>query len=97
MDNTMMELEEILKQKHLTDPELLEAAESAEDYRILPDATVVKIGGQSIMDRGRAAVAPVVDEIVANLHHHKMILGTGAGTRARHAGKRRGTRARYRR
>jgi molybdenum storage protein len=36
------------------------------------------------MDRGRAAVAPVVDEIVANLPHHKMILGTGAGTRARH-------------
>jgi molybdenum storage protein len=27
---------------------------------------------------------PVVDEIVANLPRHKMILGTGAGTRARH-------------
>jgi molybdenum storage protein len=36
------------------------------------------------MDRGRAAVRPVVDEIVANLKRHKMILGTGAGTRARH-------------
>ena len=36
------------------------------------------------MDRGRSAVAPVVDEIVQNLSRHKMILGTGAGTRARH-------------
>ncbi len=36
------------------------------------------------MDRGRSAVGPVVDEIVANLPAHKMILGTGAGTRARH-------------
>src|SRR5260370_15193421 len=27
---------------------------------------------------------PLVDEIVSNLSHHKMILGTGAGTRARH-------------
>jgi molybdenum storage protein len=36
------------------------------------------------MDRGRAALMPVVDEIVANLARHKMILGTGAGTRARH-------------
>jgi molybdenum storage protein len=44
----------------------------------------VKIGGQSIMDRGRSAVGPLIDEIVANLHRHKMILGTGAGTRARH-------------
>ena len=52
---------------------------------ILPDANVVKIGGQSIIDRGRAAVFPLIDEIVANLPRHKMIIGTGAGTRARHA------------
>ncbi len=84
MDNTMMELEEILKQKHLTDQELLDAAESAEDYRILPDATVVKIGGQSVIDRGRAAVYPLVEEIVAARKDHKMLIGTGAGTRARH-------------
>jgi molybdenum storage protein len=45
---------------------------------------VVKIGGQSIMDRGRAAVYPLVEEIKALLGKHKMILGTGAGTRARH-------------
>jgi molybdenum storage protein len=36
------------------------------------------------MDRGRAAVYPLVEEIVSNLGRHKMILGTGAGTRARH-------------
>jgi molybdenum storage protein len=51
----------------------------------LPDANVVKIGGQSIIDRGRKAVYPVLDEVVANLNDHKMIIGTGAGTRARHA------------
>jgi molybdenum storage protein len=50
----------------------------------LPWVNVVKIGGQSIMDRGRSAVYPLVEEIVANLGRHKMILGTGAGTRARH-------------
>lgn len=53
-------------------------------YPILPWASVVKIGGQSIMDRGSEAVLPLVDEIVRNLSTHKMILGTGAGTRARH-------------
>lgn len=84
MENTMMELEEILKQRHLTDQALLDAAESAGDYRILPEATVVKIGGQSVMDRGRAAVYPLVDEIVAARKQHKMLIGTGAGTRARH-------------
>jgi len=49
------------------------------------DANVVKIGGQSVIDRGRSAVFPLIDEIVANLPRHKMIIGTGAGTRARHA------------
>jgi len=84
MDNTTIELEELLKQKHMSDPELHAAAERAEDYRILPDATVVKIGGQSIMDRGRSAVYPLIDEIVAARKNHKMMIGTGAGTRARH-------------
>jgi len=46
---------------------------------------VIKIGGQSLIDRGRSAVFPLVEEIVANLPVHKMIIGTGAGTRARHA------------
>ena len=52
---------------------------------ILPQANVVKIGGQSMIDRGRAAVFPILDEVVQNLGKHQMILGTGAGTRARHA------------
>src|SRR5215211_7585611 len=53
--------------------------------QILPDANVIKIGGQSFIDRGRAAVFPLIEEIVGNLPRHKMIIGTGAGTRARHA------------
>ena len=53
--------------------------------RILPEANVVKIGGQSMIDRGRAAVFPILDEVVQSLPRHRMILGTGAGTRARHA------------
>jgi molybdenum storage protein len=68
----------------LTDAAIQKATEDTPNFAILPWANVVKIGGQSIMDRGRRAVAPVVDEIVANLPRHKMILGTGAGTRARH-------------
>src|SRR5947207_13429940 len=53
--------------------------------QILPDANVIKVGGQSFIDRGRAAVFPLIEEIVENLPSHKRIIGTGAGTRARHA------------
>ena len=56
-----------------------------EVLRVLPDVNVLKIGGQSIMDRGREAVYPIVEEIVANKDQHKMMIGVGGGTRARHA------------
>jgi len=83
--NTMTtELESLLMHRSLTDAQLQAAAEASADFRILPDATVIKIGGQSIIDRGRAAVYPLVDEIVAARKTHKLLIGTGAGTRARH-------------
>jgi molybdenum storage protein len=68
----------------LNDAAVQRATEDTPNFAILPWVNVVKIGGQSIMDRGRSAVYPLVEEIVANLDRHKMILGTGAGTRARH-------------
>lgn len=81
---TLTELGRRLVGGSLSDQAIQRATEATPNFAILPWVNVVKIGGQSIMDRGRSAVGPVVEEIVANLHRHKMILGTGAGTRARH-------------
>lgn len=78
-------LGELLVDGSLTDPKLLAQTGTGLAVQILPDANVVKIGGQSMIDRGRQAVFPIIEEIVENLGHHKMIIGTGAGTRARHA------------
>jgi molybdenum storage protein len=83
-DGLLTDLGKRLVSGSLTDAAIQRATEATPNFAILPWVNVVKIGGQSIMDRGRRAVGPVVDEIVANLHRHKMILGTGAGTRARH-------------
>src|SRR5437016_6562655 len=51
---------------------------------ILPDVNVVHIGGRSIMDRGRSALLPLLDEIIANQSQHRMIIGVGTGVRTRH-------------
>lgn len=51
---------------------------------MMPDVKVLKIGGQSIMDRGREALFPILDEIVAAKDQHQLLLCTGGGTRARH-------------
>jgi molybdenum storage protein len=52
--------------------------------RILPDVHVLKLGGQSMMDRGIEAVGPILEEIVAAHATTQMLLGVGGGTRARH-------------
>ena len=51
---------------------------------MMPDVKVLKIGGQSVMDRGREAVFPILDEIVRAKDKYPMLLCTGGGTRARH-------------
>lgn len=81
----LTELGAALVSGSLTDNDLLERTANEPTVSILPDANVIKVGGQSIIDRGRSAVFPVVDEIVECLGAHQMIIGTGAGTRARHA------------
>ena len=84
-DELLTELGQALVHGSLTDKKLLDQTAQGPVIEILPDANVVKIGGQSMIDRGRKAVFPIIEEIVENLSRHKMIIGTGAGTRARHA------------
>ena len=74
----------LLMDRQFDDPELMAATAETPDSPVLPDVTVLKIGGQSLMDRGRSAVFPVVDELVHLKRSHKLLIGTGGGTRARH-------------
>jgi molybdenum storage protein len=72
-----------LMRESLMDKRLIAATESPV-RAILPNLNVIQIGGLSIMDRGHAAVLPLLDEIVANQERHAQIIGVGPGVRARH-------------
>ncbi len=86
MHNELLtELSQYLVEGSLTDMHVLQQTGQEPSIPILPDANVLKVGGQSFIDRGRAAVFPLIDEIVENLGRHDMIIGTGGGSRARHA------------
>src|SRR5207253_7051688 len=39
-----------------------------EPVALMPDVRVIKLGGQSLMDRGRAAIFPVLDELRSEEH-----------------------------
>ena len=68
----------------LVSRQLLKRTEAAEYFRMHPDINVLKIGGQSIMDRGGKALFPILDALVKAKEQHKILLMTGGGTRARH-------------
>jgi molybdenum storage protein len=75
-----------LMRESLQDRSVLSQTESERDLQIFPDVSLVSIGGQSIFDRGRAAILPLVDELIEIKKDKalKMVLGVGGGTRVRH-------------
>lgn len=73
-----------LMRESLQNRDVLKGTETERDLQILPDVSLVSIGGQSIFDRGKAAILPLVEEIVPLIPRHKMMIGVGGGTRVRH-------------
>ena len=78
-------IETPLMAESLMDRELLASTEAETVFRPLPDLNVLKLGGQSIVDRGSKVVKPLLDEIVAARGEHQLLVMTGGGTRSRHA------------
>lgn len=72
-----------LMRESLMDKEVIAGTESAV-RAILPKLNVIQIGGLSIMDKGHAALLPLLDEIVANQADFTQLIGVGPGVRARH-------------
>lgn len=79
-------IESSLMRESLVDRRVIATTDSDAEFAIMPDVVLVGIGGQSIFDRGKAAVLPVVEELrrVREARKHRIVLGVGGGTRVRH-------------
>jgi molybdenum storage protein len=77
-------IESRLMRESLQDRRVLSKTDSERDMQIFPDVSLVSIGGQSIFDRGKAAILPLVEELAAAKRRHKFVIGVGGGTRVRH-------------
>src|SRR5215471_14395972 len=82
--NTIKHVASPLARQTLLDNGLTRPVAGGRPIRLLPWLQVVKIGGRSIMDRGRDAILPLVDEIRKLLPEHRLLILTGAGIRVRH-------------
>jgi molybdenum storage protein len=75
-----------LMRESLQNRDVLSSTDSDRDLQIFPDVSLVSIGGQSIFDRGKEAILPLVEELVEIKKDKgvKMVIGVGGGTRVRH-------------
>lgn len=77
-------IDSALMRESLVDRRVIARTHSERELEILPDVTLVGIGGQSIFDRGREALFPLADELAALRGQHRIVIGVGGGTRVRH-------------
>ncbi|MBA3463272.1 MAG: uridine kinase [Deltaproteobacteria bacterium] len=75
-----------LMRESLQNRDVLSNTDSERDLQIFPDVSLVSIGGQSIFDRGKGAILPLVEELVEikKDRNVKMVIGVGGGTRVCH-------------
>ncbi len=73
-----------LMAESLMSKRLLESTQAEQVFRPLPNLNVVKLGGQSIIDRGSKVLLPILDEVIAARKNRQILLMTGGGTRSRH-------------
>lgn len=89
-------IESSLMRESLVDRRVIAKTDSENEFAIMPDVVLVGIGGQSIFDRGKSAVLPLVEELRTLREARRsrvkdgkegppaMVLGVGGGTRVRH-------------
>lgn len=73
----------LLMRESLLDKGVMSSTET-QVVRMLPDCHVIKVGGRSILDGGRATAFPLVAAIGEALAERRLIIGTGGGVRSRH-------------
>lgn len=83
-DGKKLHIKSKLMGESLVGKDLLNNLNVAPQQRLFPDVNIMKVGGQSISDRGAKALPQVVKEIGENRNKHKMLVTTGGGTRSRH-------------
>jgi molybdenum storage protein len=83
-DGKRLHVKSKLMGESLVSKAFIDQLDIAPQERLYPDVAVMKIGGQSICDRGVKALPAILKEIVANREKNKILITTGGGTRSRH-------------
>lgn len=73
-----------LMRESLVSKDLAKGMVGRKVVQIIPDCHFVSVGGHSIFDRGREALMPLIDSVVAARKNHRFVVAVGGGARMRH-------------
>jgi len=83
-DGKRLHIKSRLMGESLVSKSFIDGLGVAPQTRLYPDVNILKVGGQSLCDRGVKALPQIIAEIAGNKKKHKMLITTGGGTRSRH-------------
>jgi molybdenum storage protein len=83
-DGHRLHIESPLMRESLVSHSIAQAYSGKKIAPILPDCNIIFLGGQSIIDRGKKALFPLIEEFVSCREKHEFVIGVGAGARLRH-------------
>ncbi len=83
-DGKRLHVKSKLMGESLVSQTFLESLTIVPQKKLFPDVCLLKIGGQSICDRGANVLPGLIEEIADNRGTYKMLITTGGGTRSRH-------------
>lgn len=83
-DRGRTHLDSRFMRESLVDKQVLSDAVVENEIAILPSLNIINLGGKSIIDRGRAGVLGVIDELIELKADHKFVVGVTGGIRVNH-------------
>jgi molybdenum storage protein len=83
-DKGRTHLESRFMRESLVDKQVLSDAVVDDEIAILPYLNIINLGGKSIIDRGKAGVHGVLEELISLKGKYKFVVGVTGGIRVRH-------------
>ncbi len=77
-------IESLLMRESLLDKSVMASTASPRTFRMLPDVSVIKIGGRTVIEAGKDVCYGACDALMEILDEEKLIISTGGGARTRH-------------
>lgn len=80
-----LHLDSKFMRESLVSKDIVKSAVVVDEVNIIPYLNVISVGGSSILDRGRSAVYPLVEELAEVNKTHRFVIGVSGGARMRHS------------